>query len=81
MIFLLNDKKGFIDVKEKLAEELTDNRSIFGNAHVYIASIKWLNDDKVLLKIHGYGDVDPKGFAMWYEYSIGGNSIKEVQSR
>lgn len=48
-----------------------DNKSTFGNHHVYIESVKWLSENKVKIKISGYGDIDPEGFTLWYEYTFG----------
>lgn len=73
IIFIFEGKKKnkTFDLREELRQNLGNHKSIFGNHHVYIESVEWLNEDKVKVKISGYGDVDPDGFTLWYEYKIG----------
>lgn len=71
IIFLLNDWKKKIDVKEQIRLRMGNNKSIFGNHHVYIEGIEWIDENNIKIKIYGYGEVDPDGFTLWYEYKIG----------
>ena len=71
IIFLFGDTKKRIDIKDELRQRMKDNKSIFGNHHVYIEGVKWLSKNRIKIKISGYGDVDPDGFTLWYEYTIG----------
>lgn len=72
LIFLFGADKKQVDVREELRRQVSSNRSLFGNHHVYIEGVGWLDDDRVKVKVSGYGDVDPKGFTLVYEYTIGG---------
>lgn len=70
-IVYLVDKGKYFDVKDELRRRLGSNRSIFGNHHVHIVGTDWLAENKLQVKITGYGDVDPAGFTLWYEYTVG----------
>lgn len=70
IVFLFNDKKKLMNVKEQLKLKMGDNKSIFRNHHVYIEGMKWISEQKLEIRITGYGDVDPDGFTEWYEYII-----------
>lgn len=80
IIFLINDNKQPIDVGKQIKENMAmaSNQSISGNHHVYIVGTKWLDENRVKIKIYGYGDVDPRGFTLWYEYSIQ-NGFKSIR--
>ncbi|MCI0595873.1 MAG: hypothetical protein L0Z48_04945 [candidate division Zixibacteria bacterium] len=57
-------------------------KSIVGNHHVYIEGEKWITNKRIKVRITGYGEVDPDGFSMWYEYAVGGKFkfiAKELQ--
>lgn len=71
IVFLFGKEKKIIKLKEFLRQKIGDNKSIFKNHHVYIEGMKWLSENKVKIKISGYGNVDPEGFILWYEYTIG----------
>jgi hypothetical protein len=71
IVILLNEKKMVIDIKDQLKKYMGDNQTILGNHHVYIEGIEWLSNKKIKVRIKGYGDIDPDGFVLWYEYSIG----------
>jgi hypothetical protein len=34
--------------------------------------LRWRTDDELLLRLHGYGDADPRGFSKGYRYSLKG---------
>ncbi len=70
IIFILDGERKMIDIGKELKKKLGDNKSIFGNHHVYIEGIKWIDENKLKVKIYGYGDIDPDGFALLYEYTI-----------
>jgi len=72
-IVILTPQKRRIDVEAELRAAMSSNKSIFKNHHVYISGTQWLTENKVRIKVSGYGDVDPKGFTLWYEYAIGGD--------
>ena len=71
IIFIANNPDRAIYVRKQLQEQMGNNASIFGNHHVYIVGAEWLSDKSIKIKIYGYGDVDPNGFTLWYEYILG----------
>jgi hypothetical protein len=54
-------------------QESPDRKSLTDNHHVYFAASSWEGDESVRLKVWGYGQVDPKGFSRWYQYTLGGS--------
>jgi hypothetical protein len=74
-IFLVDDVRQRIDVRERLAEQLGANKSINSNHHVYVEGISWLGPDVAKIQVSGYGDVDPKGFKLSYRYQLGGRFL------
>lgn len=72
LLFLFGAERKRIDVRERLHEQLGSNQTIFGNHHVYIEGVEWIDRSRVKVKVSGYGDVDPKGFTLFYEYPVGG---------
>jgi hypothetical protein len=71
VILSLNGNENPVDIQEQLNKEMKNNRSIFGNHHVYVIGTDWMGENKLKIEIYGYGDVDPNGFTLWYEYTIG----------
>ena len=78
IIYMLNGKKRQIDMERELRRQMGDNQSIFNNHHVYVTGVGWLGEDKVEIKIWGYGDIDPRGFTLRYEFTIG-DGFKKLQ--
>ena len=64
--------------ERELRRQMGDNQSIFNNHHVYVTGVGWLGEDKVEIKIWGYGDIDPRGFTLRYEFTIG-DGFKKLQ--
>ncbi len=60
-----------IDIGQQLKKKARE-RSIVANHHVYIEGVEWLAENAMKVKVHGYGDLDPNGFELWYEYMVGG---------
>jgi hypothetical protein len=81
VILLIDGQEKRIDLDDKFASEVERERSISGNHHVYMETDRWLNDNRVLLKIHGHGDVDPGGFTLWYEYSVAEDRVTKVNRK
>ena len=48
------------------------NARIHGNHHVYIHAVAWADQTVVRVSVDGYGEMDPRGFADLYEYTLGG---------
>lgn len=71
IIFSSDGNGNPINIEEQLKKKLKNNPSIFGNHHVYVVGTDWDGENKIKVKIYGYGDVDPNGFTLWYEYTIG----------
>ncbi len=64
------------DLREKLIDFLrprNEAKSVLDNGHVYITAERWLASNKILCKVTGYGDADPKGFTRHYVYELGGS--------
>jgi hypothetical protein len=64
----------FTDLRESLIDFLrsrNEAKSLLDNDHVYITGERWLDSDKILCKVTGYGDADPQGFTQHYVYKIG----------
>lgn len=66
-----------MSIKEALKEQFGGDGHLWKNHHVYIECRRWLNATEVLVRIKGYGDVDPSGFEACYSYSRKG-SFKPV---
>ena len=64
-------------MREDLAERLEAtpgiNARIRGNHHVYIQALAWIDETTVRISVDGYGEMDPRGFADLYDYTIGGD--------
>jgi hypothetical protein len=73
LVFLLG---GASPEKRDLSEALRTSGLVparaWSNHHVSCEVLRWLDDDELLLRLHGYGDVDPRGFSMRYRYSLRG---------
>jgi hypothetical protein len=69
VVFDVNTHK-YIDIEKELQQQQRYNQSLWKNHHVYISCIAWLSESTLSVKVHGYGDVDPNGFAARYEYTI-----------
>ena len=70
MIISFRDADKRIDVSELLRRG-AGNRSITKNHHVFIEGVKWFGNNRVMVKVHGYGAIDPNGFTQSYIYEIG----------
>jgi len=66
-----------VSIKEALKEQFGSDQHLWKNHHVYIECRKWLSETELLVRIKGYGDVDPSGFAVCYSYGLKG-SFKPV---
>jgi hypothetical protein len=73
LVFSFAEQGTRVDVLEELRVKMGSDRSIFGNHHVYVECVGWVGNDKVKVKVSGYGDVDPDGFTRIYEHPIGGS--------
>lgn len=58
-----------IEIAEQLRAKINPP-SITRNHHVFLECVEWLGNDKVKIKAHGYGDLDPKGFSETYVFRI-----------
>lgn len=63
----------YTDLREKLTDFLRSRgkASLLDNHHIYFSVQRWLGSDELLCKVTGYGDANPKGFAVTYVYKIG----------
>lgn len=59
-----------LDVTEEMRRLRPQDSHLWGNHHIYIQASKWLNDTELLIRVHGYGDIDPKGYRACYVFSL-----------
>ncbi len=71
LIFMIDEDTTCIALEKELAQQAQNNSHIWKNHHVYITGSEWIAQDVLKVKIEGYGDVDPDGFTLWFEYHIG----------
>jgi len=74
-VFLVTGSRK-IDVAQELKKKVP-NRSILENHHVYVEGVEWAGGQVLKVRVHGYGDRDPNGFELLYEYVVG-NGLKRV---
>jgi hypothetical protein len=43
-----------------------------GNRHVYLEAVRWLDAKTLRFRLRGYGDRDPGGFDLLFDYPLGG---------
>ncbi len=69
LIFFL-DKRKLITMRDQLREKMGNDPHLFGNNCVRIMGIEWLSENRIEMRIQGYGDVDPGTFRRRYEYHV-----------
>ncbi len=78
LIFVVDEKVQQLDVSQDLLRKFGSDEKLTRSHHLYIESVDWISNDKVLVKVFGYGETSPKGFSVWYEYTVGGE-FRRVQ--
>jgi len=58
-----------IEITEQLRAKINPP-SITRNHHAFLECVEWLGNDKIRIKTHGYGDLDPKGFSESYVFHV-----------
>lgn len=43
------------------------------NRHVYLEAVRWLDAKTLRFRLRGYGDRDPGGFDLLFDYTLGGD--------
>jgi hypothetical protein len=43
------------------------------NRHVYLEAVRWLDAKTLRFRLRGYGDRDPGGFDLLFDYALGGD--------
>ena len=73
-IYVYEFKPNFRSIKlsEQIREKFESDASIVKNHHVYMDAVEWLSDERLKIRVSGYGDVDPKGFKHWFTYTLDG---------
>jgi hypothetical protein len=71
-IFSTDGATSFVVDQEKLCRQLDSRKcsQLSGNGHVYIEAQRWLSKKSLYLKVHGYGEVSPKGFSFEVSYPL-----------
>ena len=71
-IFSTEGTMNFVVDQEKLCKRLDSTKcgQLSGNGHVYIVVQRWLSKTSLDLKVHGYGEVGPKGFSFDVSYPL-----------
>jgi hypothetical protein len=50
-----------------------------GNRHLYLEAVRWLDAKTLRFRLRGYGDRDPGGFDLLFDYPLGG-SVRRARS-
>jgi len=50
-----------------------------GNRHVHLEAVRWLDAKTLRFRLRGYGDRDPGGFDLLFDYTLGG-SVRRARS-
>jgi hypothetical protein len=50
-----------------------------GNRHVHMEAVRWLDAKTLRFRLRGYGDRDPGGFDLLFDYTLGG-SVRRARS-
>ncbi len=82
LIFFV-DRSATLDLQKELLKSLgesPDKISLTDNHHVYVVVSKWVDGQRVRLRVWGYGEVDPKGFSWQYVYTVG-KSFRRLSRR
>jgi hypothetical protein len=73
LVFILS---GASAEKRDLSEGLRTSGLVpaktWSNHHLFCEVLHWVDGDQVLIRLHGYGDADPRGFSKRYRYSLKG---------
>lgn len=72
VLYTVSAPEPVADIQAVILNQLGRLPSIFGNHHVYLEAVGWPTSNFVRIKASGYGDVDPNGFEVFYEYELGG---------
>ena len=71
-VFLLESGIRRIDIGEEFRRNAGSAAAVPRNHHAYLEATKWLDDTKLLVRLHGYEDENPDGFELIFEYTIEG---------
>ena len=73
LVFLLgNDSPEKRDLSEGLRISGLVPPKTWSNHHVFCEVLRWVDGDQLSIRLHGYGDADPRGFSKRYRYSLKG---------
>jgi len=68
-----------VDVGAELDRSFPSMPERIGNRHVYLEAVRWLDAKTLLFLLRGYGDRDPEGFDLLFDYPLGG-SVRRARS-
>lgn len=73
MAFVVNDQPlQKLDISEQLRDSRLVPSKTWTNHHVFCEVLRWVGRDQLLIRLHGYGDADPRGFSKRYRHSLKG---------
>ena len=75
-VFTFEGSPKHVRMIDLLRGAFPNDPTLFRNDHVYVETTEWLSDLKLKFRVYGHGEVDPNGFEMYFEYSIGGHVTK-----
>jgi hypothetical protein len=78
-VFTLDPSTHRVSMLDQLRHDFPGDPSLFQNDHVYIEATAWITEKKIEVKAYGHGDVDPKGFTNFFEYTLG-DHVQRVRS-
>ena len=70
-IFLLGTEIRRIDVGAEFQHNAGATAAVLDNHHAYLEATQWVDDMRILVHLHGYGDESPEGFEFTLEYAVG----------
>ncbi len=72
-IFLSERPGAPVDVGAELARSFPSMPERTGNRRVYLEAVRWLDAKTLRFRLRGYGDRDPGGFDLLFDYALGGD--------
>jgi hypothetical protein len=71
LVFVIRPEIMKFDVGRVILQQYPRDRHFTGNHHLRFEGREWRSNDVVRVRVSGYGDTDPAGFRMLFEYTVG----------